>query len=129
MSSLPLTGVYNDGYIAGVYESFRRDPDSVDESWRQFFRVAQQLAGGGSTAGTYDASLLRKAAAAAELLGAIEKFGHLAVQLDPLGTPPPGAVELKPEFHGLTDADLRELRSDISSSGRHRRTETQPSRP
>jgi len=113
MSSLPLTGVYNDGYIADVYESYRRDPASVDESWRQFFRVAEQLVGGGSTAATYDASLLRKAAAAAELLGAIKEFGHLAVQLDPLGTPPPGAVELKPEFHGITDADLRALPGSV----------------
>ena len=113
MSSLPLTGVFNDGYIAGAYESYRRDPSSVDESWRQFFRVAEQLAGGGRTAGSYDASLLRKAAAAAELLGAIQKFGHLAVQLDPLGSPPPGAVELKPEFHGITDADLHQLPGSV----------------
>jgi len=113
MSSLPLTGVFNDGYIAGVYESYRRDPSSVDESWRQFFRVAEQLAGGERTAGSYDASLLRKAAAAAELLGAIQKFGHLAVQLDPLGSPPPGAVELKPEFHGITDADLHQLPGSV----------------
>jgi 2-oxoglutarate dehydrogenase E1 component len=113
MSSLPLTGVYNDGYIAGVYESYRPDPDSVDESWRQFFRVAEQLSGGGSTAAAYDASVLRKAAAAAELLGAIKEFGHLAVQLDPLGSPPPGAVELKPEFHGITEADLRQLPGSV----------------
>ena len=113
MSSLPLTGVFNDGYIAGVYESYRRDPASVDESWRQFFRVAEQIAGGASTAGRPTPSLLRKAAGAAELLGAIQKFGHLAVSLDPLGSPPPGAVELKPEFHGITDADLRQLPGSV----------------
>src|SRR4029079_17706595 len=104
---------YNDGYIADVYESYRRDPASVDESWRQFFRVAEQLVGGDTTAATYAASLLRKAAAAAELLGAIKEFGHLAVQLDPLGTPPPGAVELQPAFHGITDADLRALPGSV----------------
>jgi len=108
MSSLPLTGVFNDGYIAGAYESYRRDPSSVDESWRQFFRIAEQLAGTGS-AGGYDPSLLRKAAGAAELLGAIQRYGHLAVQLDPLGSPPPGAAELKPGFHGITDEDLKQL--------------------
>ena len=31
------------------------------------------------------------------------------MQLDPLGTPPPGAAELKPEFHGITEADLAEI--------------------
>ena len=106
MSALPITSVFNDGYIAETYEAFRRDPASVDESWRQFFRVAERLAGSPSGQGGYDASLLRKAAGAGALVGAIQRHGHLAVQIDPLGTPPPGAAELKPEFHGITDADL-----------------------
>ena len=108
MSNLPITGVFNDGLIAELYEKYRRDPASVDESWRQFFRVARELTGAGAQGG-YDASLLRKSAAAASLLGAIQRYGHLAVQIDPLGTAPPGAAELKPEFHGITEADLREL--------------------
>src|SRR4051794_17162501 len=113
MSSLPLTSVYNDGYIAQAYESFKRDPSSVDESWRQFFRVAEQLTGSKGASGSYDAELLRKAAGAGELLSAIQRYGHLAVQLDPLGSPPPGAAELKPEFHGITEADLRQLPGSV----------------
>ena len=109
MPSLPFTGVYNDGYIAEAYESYRRDPASVDESWRQFFRVAEQLAGTDGAPGGYDASILHKAAGAGALLGAIRRFGHLAVQLDPLGEAPPGAAELDPTFHGLTEEDLRAL--------------------
>jgi 2-oxoglutarate dehydrogenase E1 component len=113
MSSLPITSAFNDGYIAEVYESYRRNPSSVDESWRQFFRMAERLGGSGSTGGSetgaYDASLLRKAAAASSLIGAIQRHGHLAVQLDPLGTPPPGAPELEPEFHGVTESDLRQI--------------------
>jgi 2-oxoglutarate dehydrogenase E1 component len=106
MSSFPpTTTVFNDGYIAETYEAYRRDPSSVDESWRQFFRTAESLAGltGGPPA---DADLLRKAAGAAALEDAIRYYGHLAVQLDPLGTPPPGAVELTPEFHGITEQEL-----------------------
>src|SRR5256885_1868521 len=115
MSRLPITGVFNDGYIAQAYDEYRRDPASVDESWRQFFRFAEQLAGHGSappatsSPGAVDVSLLRKAAAAASLLGDIQRFGHLAVQIDPLGTAPAGAAELKPEFHGITDADLQQI--------------------
>jgi 2-oxoglutarate dehydrogenase E1 component len=45
MSSDPITSVFNDGYIAEVFESYRRDPSSVDESWRQFFRFAEKLGG------------------------------------------------------------------------------------
>ncbi len=109
MSTLPITSVFNDGYIAEQYERYRRDAASVDESWRQFFRVAEQLAGTTAGQGAYDASLLRKAAGAAALLGDTQRYGHLAVQLDPLGTPPPGAAELKPEFHGITEADLEQV--------------------
>jgi 2-oxoglutarate dehydrogenase E1 component len=112
MSSLPIASAFNDGYIAEQYEAYRRDPTSVDESWRQFFRFAEQLAGapaGAVAPGTIDASQLRKAAGAADLVGAIQRYGHLAVQLDPLGTPPPGAAELKAEFHGVTETDLERL--------------------
>ena len=45
MASEVITSVFNDGYIAEAYESYRRDPASVDESWRQFFRFAEQLSG------------------------------------------------------------------------------------
>jgi 2-oxoglutarate dehydrogenase E1 component len=111
MSELPITSVFNDGYIAEQFEAFRRDPSSVDESWRQFFRFAERLAGRQTptSQATYDASLLRKAAAASALAGAIQRYGHLAVQVDPLGSQPPGAAELKPEFHGITEADLLEV--------------------
>ena len=111
MTSLPITSVFNDGYIAEAYESYRRDPASVDESWRQFFRFAESIAGATvgqepGAEGRTDPAFLRKVAGAAGLLAAIRQYGHLAVQLDPLGTPPPGAAELTPEFHGITEADL-----------------------
>ncbi|HEX6536781.1 MAG TPA: 2-oxoglutarate dehydrogenase E1 component [Gemmatimonadaceae bacterium] len=109
MSDLPITSAFNDGYIAEMYESFLRDPASVDESWRQFFGFARRLAGTtGTTIGapTADATYLRKVAGAAGLVQAIRQYGHLDVQLDPLGSPPLGAAELKPEFHGITEQDL-----------------------
>ena len=109
MSSLPIASAFNDGYVAERYEEYRRNPASVDESWRQFFRFAEQLGGGAPAAGGVDVSLLRTAAGAAELVGSIQRYGHLAVQLDPLGTAPPGAAELKPEFHGVTTRDLERL--------------------
>ena len=113
MGSKAITSVFNDGYIAEQYDAYRRDPASVDESWRQFFRFAEQLGGSGSGpavgsagAGPTDASTLRKAAGAASLAEAVRAYGHLAVAIDPLGTPPPGADELQAEFHGVTEADL-----------------------
>jgi 2-oxoglutarate dehydrogenase E1 component len=111
MSSFPpTTTVFNDAYIAEAYEAYKRDPSSVDESWRQFFRTAESLAGTGGNGGERpDEKLLRKTAGAAELVEAIRQYGHLAVQLDPLGSPPPGGPELTPEFHGITEEDLHDV--------------------
>src|SRR5215212_2487534 len=111
MSSDPITGVFNDGYISEAYDAYRRDPASVDESWRQFFRFAESLGGAApsataaqpTTAGQPDPAFLRDIAAAAELVDAIRSYGHLAVPLDPLGSEPEGTPELTPEFHGLSE--------------------------
>src|SRR3954464_11999972 len=117
MSSNPITGVFNDGYITEAYEAYRRDPASVDESWRQFFRFAESLSGSAPSttpsqptpAGQLDPAFLRDIAAAAELVDAIRSYGHLAVPLDPLGTEPEGTPELTPEFHGLSNEDLASI--------------------
>ena len=86
MPSDPITGVYNDAYIAEVFESYRRDPASVEASWRQFFQMAEALGGGGApaplpvaTMGAPDPAFLRKVAGASALAMAIRQYGHLAV--------------------------------------------------
>src|SRR5438270_1198939 len=105
MPVLPIISAFNDGYVAEMRERFDRDPASVDESWRQFFSMARQLQGGTAPAAA-DPAYLRKIAGAAALVQAIRQYGHLSVQVDPLGSQPPGAAELKAEFHGITEADL-----------------------
>src|SRR5256714_3188722 len=118
MSTDPITGVFTDGYMTESYEAYRRDPASVDESWRQFFRFAESIAGTAppaavvgqpSTAGEIEPAFLRDVAAAAELVDAIRSYGHLAVPLDPLGAAPEGTPELTPEFHGLSEEHLASI--------------------
>ena len=113
MSSEPITSVFNDGYIAEAYESYAKDPSSVDESWRQFFRFAEGLSGvtgaTPSTAPAADGELLRKVAGAASLVDSIRAYGHLEADTDPLGNRPPGTPELTPEFHGLSESDLEAI--------------------
>jgi len=124
MSAPAITSVFNDGIIAEQFERYRLDPAGVDETWRQYFRMAESLfaasggegnatAGGASAApaapAATDLGMLRKVAAASSLQQAIRNYGHLAVQLDPLGSPPPGADDLNPSSYGLTDDDLRAI--------------------
>ncbi|CAN5341355.1 2-oxoglutarate dehydrogenase E1 component [soil metagenome] len=107
MAALPISSVFNDAYIAEQWELFRRNPSLVEESWRQFFRFAESL--GGAPSATADDGVLRIVAGAAGLIDAIRTFGHLAVSADPLGSPAPGAPELSPEFHGVTEAELERV--------------------
>lgn len=114
MSTEAITSVFNDGYVAEAYDAYRRDPSAVDESWRQFFRFAEQLggaSGGASGASTSGISVetLRAAAGAAALLDAIRAYGHLAVNIDPLGSTPAGSSELTLESHGVTEAQLASI--------------------
>jgi 2-oxoglutarate dehydrogenase E1 component len=107
-----ITSVFNDGVFAEQFERYRQDPASVDESWRQYFRIAEQLFGGNNAtaaAPAMDAAFLQKVAAAASLQQAIRMYGHYDVALDPLGAPPPGAHELELSFYGLTEEDLRAI--------------------
>ncbi|MEN9509151.1 MAG: hypothetical protein RLZZ621_1714 [Gemmatimonadota bacterium] len=113
-----ISSVFNDGIFAEQFEQYRRDPASVDETWRQYFRIAESLIGGAAAAppptagvstGSIDPAFLRKVAATASLLQAIRMYGHYDVQLDPLGAPPAGADELSLAFHGLTEADLEAI--------------------
>jgi len=121
MSTEPIASVFNDAYAAEQFEAYRRDPQSVDESWRQFFRFAEQAAGiaagiaPAAPVGTAaplraaagdDPAFAAKVAGIARYTTAIRTYGHMAVQLDPLGEPPPGAPELTLGFYGLVDADL-----------------------
>ena len=104
--SLPITGVYNDGLIAELFARYQQDPESVDDSWRQYFRFAESLGGQApaptATTVQADVSFLRRVAGAAALMDAIRIYGHHAVRTDPLGSDPSGAAELQPQFHGIT---------------------------
>jgi 2-oxoglutarate dehydrogenase E1 component len=115
----PLTTIVNDAFVAELWEAYRRDPASVDESWRQYFAMAQKLAGSskpddaaaplpasGARLAAPEQDFARRVVGISRYLNAIRRYGFLAVQLDPLGSPPPGARELTLEHYGISDADL-----------------------
>jgi 2-oxoglutarate dehydrogenase E1 component len=110
----------NAGYVLELYDRYLADPESVDADSRAFFETFTPPPDGVATAtatSTAPAAVsgidLKKVAGAVELANGIRDNGHLAVQLDPLGSPPIGAPELDPAFYGITDADLEHLPADI----------------
>jgi 2-oxoglutarate dehydrogenase E1 component len=107
----------NAGYILELYERYRHDPDSVDAATRAYFEqwppaVAEPpVAPRDRPAAPTPA--VEKIMGAVNLAQAIREYGHLAAQLDPLGTPPPGDPSLSLAAHGLTEADLQQLPASL----------------
>ena len=106
----------NRGYVLELYDRFKQDPASVDAETRALFETwtppsDDEVDGPGD--GDVPA---RAAVAAVNLAQAIRRYGHLAAQLDPLGTKPIGDPTLLPERHGLSDADLRRIPATLVSS-------------
>ncbi len=112
----------NAGYVLELYDRYVADPESVDADTRAFFETFTPPPDGvaitagaapAPTAPSVSIADLKKAAAAASLADSIRDNGHLAVQLDPLGSAPIGAPELDPGFYGITEADLEALPADV----------------
>src|SRR3954470_22589936 len=111
----------NRGYVLELYERFRQNPDSVDAETRALFQQWTPPADDDmrvpsvGSAGQADPPA-RAAVAAVNLAQSIRRYGHLAAQLDPLGSKPIGDPTLHPERHGLTEDDLRRIPATLVSS-------------
>ncbi|HWU69144.1 MAG TPA: 2-oxoglutarate dehydrogenase E1 component, partial [Stenotrophobium sp.] len=119
----------NATYVEEYYEQFLEDPDSVDPSWRAYFRLIQdqnaprEIAHGPIVArferlareprrlvvagSGFDAIAAQKQAGVLRLVNYYRVRGHQAAKLDPLGLEQPQQLEdLDPQFHGLSAADM-----------------------
>ncbi len=123
----PLFGA-NGAYIEDYYEQFLKDPESVEPSWREYFRglngdgradVAHSpirdsfidtsaSAGQGAAPRTAMApQAAQKQAGVLRLINYYRVRGHQSAKLDPLGLfAPPAVPDLDPAFHGLGEADM-----------------------
>jgi 2-oxoglutarate dehydrogenase E1 component len=123
-----FTGL-NRGYVLELYEKFQRDPESVDPDTRELFTRWSPLSdpsgedsaapefASADTGSVSDVRLLQKAVGAVNLAQSIRRYGHLAARLDPLGVRPPvGDPSLLPQWHGVTEEDLRRLPSSLIRS-------------
>src|SRR5690606_5319382 len=110
------------GYVLELYDRYVEDASAVDDDWQQFFAsfdpgMLEAAVGESRGVGVAPAQMagadLQKVVAAVQLATGIREYGHLAVQTDPLGGPPPGAPEVEPETYGLTDDDLTSLPASV----------------
>ncbi|MEM7228032.1 MAG: 2-oxoglutarate dehydrogenase E1 component, partial [Planctomycetota bacterium] len=105
---------WNADYMEALYAQWRQDPTSVDAQWQPFFHgfdlglqhASDEPMPGGSA---------RPAAVAHTKQGCVDSLiyhyrdiGHLASDLDPLGTVRPWPEDLELSSFDLTDADLDE---------------------
>jgi 2-oxoglutarate dehydrogenase E1 component len=111
----------NAGYVLELYDQYLADPSSVDAETRAFFANfdATPPAVNGATAtvtisGPPDTAAVDRIVGAATLAQAIREYGHLAANLDPLGSDPPGAPELDLATHGLSENDLASLPARVA---------------
>ncbi|MES1944422.1 2-oxoglutarate dehydrogenase E1 component [Salinisphaera sp. PC39] len=128
LANSPLFGA-NGAYIEAYYEQYLKDPESVEPSWRDYFRKlngdgsAQDIAhspirdsfvdhsasaGQGARPRTGMApEAAQKQAGVLRLINYYRVRGHQAADLDPLGLyQPPPVPDLDPAFHGLGEADM-----------------------
>ena len=99
-----------------VAESAAAEPGAVGEPAPAPGPVppsAPILTGPPGPAVTVSGADLRRMASAMALVNACRLYGHLAAQLDPLGSPPPGDPALDPAFHGLDPDSLDRISADL----------------
>ena len=107
MSGWQDFGGANSGYVLELYERFRTDPASVDPATRAIFEQWTPSPTGEVGPVRESGLSVIRAVGAVNLAQSIRRYGHLAAQLDPLGSKPPGDSSLVPVTYGVTDDDLR----------------------
>ncbi len=105
----------NLAYVLELYERYQRDPNSVDPPVRAMFerQGPPTEVGEEPTATPLAFDRIAKIVGAVNYAESIRKFGHMDAPIDPLGSPPPGDPTLRPEFHGITDEELRQLPASL----------------
>src|SRR5919204_7000921 len=111
----------NAGYVAELFERYRRDPQAVDPATRAVFAAWEGPAAADSLAPPEGPAAphaevwpgVSAAAAAKALAQGIRFYGHLGAQLDPLGSPSPGDPQLDPATHGVSEDELAHLPASV----------------
>src|SRR5216683_574417 len=103
MSSSSMGVPYNLQAIEDAYQRWRRDPASVDESWRFFFDGFEL---GLKKTPEPSAPASRQQIGVVRIIDAYRRIGHVLAQLDPLSDPPQSHPLLELSWFGLQESDL-----------------------
>jgi len=98
------------GYVDQLYQNYKKDPSSVDQTWQKFFEgfdfsLEHSLRNGHAAVGVED-SLSIKETQVRNLIFAYRSFGHLASRTNPVRERRNHNVQLDHQSVGLSDADL-----------------------
>ena len=104
-------------WLEHLYESWRRDPASVDPSWRACFQeIAASAAGAAAGKAGHDglSVLADKQAKVLQLINALRYRGHQAAELDPLGLydelyERPSVPDTHLDYYAFSDADMHRV--------------------
>ncbi len=99
----------NPGYIDGLYQKYKENPESVDQTWQRFFEgfdFSQEKFGGNGQATGVAESLSAKELAVRNLIHAYRTRGHLKSDTNPIRPRRNHKVLLSPEDFGLEKSDL-----------------------
>ncbi|MES2525818.1 MAG: 2-oxoglutarate dehydrogenase E1 component [Bdellovibrionota bacterium] len=110
MNDFSYVSSSDNSFIDSLYADFRRNPDSVDTSWRQFFKgvefaLSQPMA---NTDDTSVVSNLGKEFKVYRLIQSYRSRGHLISTTNPIRERVNRFPRLDLEDHGLTASDLEE---------------------
>ncbi len=95
-----------DGFYEAAFESLGLQAAPV-------LQVAAPGSAGAPAAAKPSDEMLRAVASGMAIVSAYRRFGHLAAQLDPLGTEPVGDSSLEPQTYGLTPALMSAIPSSV----------------
>jgi 2-oxoglutarate dehydrogenase E1 component len=91
-------------YIDNLYEEFKADPDSVDESWKMFFKGFEYKFDEG---GSLNNDQLHKEFNVFRLIQSFRSRGHLLADTNPIRDRKDRIAKLSLADYNLSDADLK----------------------
>ncbi len=110
MTSLDFINRANAEYVEALYEEFRRDPNSVDDTWALFFAGFDAARGSNGAQPAQTSTLLAMRPAqhigVFDLVHSYRELGHLIANLDPLGHNQTAHPLLEPSEFGFSADDL-----------------------